>query len=438
MSAGPGYGKTLTLASWSHSQAAPGRLAWLSLDETDNDVRAFWSDVLGSLAIAGVLPKSSTLREVMHASTFGSREAQLVRTALAEIPAIVTLVLDDFHLISDTRVQESVGHLLEHQPPQLRLVLATRFDPALRLNRLRVNGDLTDFRADDLAFTRDEAAELLHRNDVHLTEHELGILLDHTQGWAAGLRLVLMRLDPMDLDRGIAHVIGRNRLVAEYLIEEVIDRLTAVDRQFLLQTSVADRISGPLADELTGRGDGQVVLERLMIQNTLLVGLGANNEWFIVHPMLRAVLSHRLAIEQPGAVRELHLRSSRWFALHDEPIHAVRHAVAAEDWDEVGRLLTGTAWPELLTLQRFRPGFRAATRGRSRTNQPDGRHTARRRRPRPAPAGLRLHDQGSQFCGRQADGNAGRGPVSGRGARRPPARRPFPHPEPGVDGIRRR
>jgi LuxR family maltose regulon positive regulatory protein len=138
-------------------------------------------------------------------------------------------------------------------------------------------------------------------------------------------------------------------LVAEYLIEEVIDRLTAVDRQFLLQTSVADRISGPLADELTGRGDGQVVLERLMIQNTLLVGLGANNEWFIVHPMLRAVLAHRLAIEQPGAVRELHLRSSRWFALHDEPIHAVRHAVAAEDWDEVGRLLTGIAWPELLT-----------------------------------------------------------------------------------------
>ena len=181
MSAGPGYGKTLTLASWSHSQAAPGRLAWLSSDETDNDVRAFWSDVLGSLAIAGVLPKSSTLREVMHASTFGSREAQLVRTALAEIPAIVTLVLDDFHLISDTRVQESVGHLLEHQPPQLRLVLATRFDPALRLNRLRVNGDLTDFRrGNDLAFTRDEAAELLHRNDVHLTEHELGILLDHT------------------------------------------------------------------------------------------------------------------------------------------------------------------------------------------------------------------------------------------------------------------
>ena len=349
ISAGPGYGKTLTLASWSHLTSNSGRVAWLSIDETDNDVRAFWTDVLGALAIAGALPTSDALREMLPTTGFGVREALLVRAALTELPGVVTLVLDDFHLITDPRVQESVGQLLEHQPPQLRLMLVTRSDPPLRLNRLRVNGDLTDIRADDLAFTRDETVELLHRNGIHPTEHQVDCLLDRTQGWAAGLRLTLMRLDPADLERGVSGFTGRNRLVAEYLIEEVTDRLTDVDRQFLLTTSIADRVSGPLANELTGRSDGQLSLERLMAQNALLVGLAGSYEWFTLHPMLREVLAHRLAIEQPGAVQELHLRSSRWFAAHHEPIQAIRHATAAERWDEVARLLTGIAWPQMLT-----------------------------------------------------------------------------------------
>ena len=348
ISAGPGYGKTLTLAAWSQLRAGPGRLAWLSVDQTDNHGQAFWSDVLGALAVAGALPRDA-MQEALPAKGFGDREAIPVWGVLAELPEVVTLVLDDFHLISDPRVQESFGQLLEHQPPQLRLVLSTRSDPVLRLNRLRVNGDLTDFRADDLAFSRDEAAELLHRNGIHPTEQQLDVLLNRTQGWPAGLRLALMGLDPTDLERGIAGFTGRSRLVAEYLIEEVTDRLTAVDRQFLLTTSIADRISGPLANELTGRDDGQLVLERLAAQNALLVGLAGSNEWFTVHPMLREVLAHRLGIEQPGAVQELHLRSSRWFAAHDEPIHAIRHAAAAQQWDELGRLLTGIAWPQMLT-----------------------------------------------------------------------------------------
>ena len=353
VSAGPGYGKTLTLASWSHGQGA-GRVAWLSVDQTDNDLRAFWNDVLGALVIAGVLSGSPALvRPVLPRANpskdSGDRELSVVRSALAELTETVILVVDDFHLIDDTQVQESVGQLLEHQPPQLRLVLSTRSDPALRLNRLRVNGDLTDIRADDLAFTRDEALELLRRNGIRPTGQQLDVLLDRTQGWAVGLRLALMRLDPADLERGIADFTGRNRLVAEYLIEEVTDRLTAVDREFLLTTSMADRINGSLANELTGGSDGQLVLERLMTQNTLLVGLAGSNEWFSVHPMLRSVLAHRLAVERPGAVQELHLRASRWFAAHDEPIQAIRHAVAAEQWDEVSRLLTEIAWPQMLT-----------------------------------------------------------------------------------------
>lgn len=324
-------------------------MAWLSVDETDNELGAFWSDVLGALGIVDALPGASALREVAPAAGFGARETLLVRAGLAELTDVVTLVLDDFHLIQDRRVLDSVGQLLEQQPPQLRLVLTTRADPALRLNRLRVAGDLTDIRADDLAFTADEAAELLHRNGLVSAQTHLSVLLDRTRGWAAGLRLAIMCLDPADVDRGIAGFSGRDHLVAEYLIQEVIDRLPVDDRQFLLAASIADRISGALANQLTGRDDGQLVLERLLTQNALIVRLAGSADWFCLHPMLRDLLVHRLELEQPGTVNELHLGASRWFAAHGEPIPAIRHATAGQHWAEAGRLLTDIAWPHALT-----------------------------------------------------------------------------------------
>ena len=152
LSAGPGYGKTLTLASWYHqgvapSGAAPSRVAWLAVEETDNDVPAFWSDVLGALTIGDAVPADSALRHIVPAAGFGAHEVLLIRAALADLPHTVVLVLDDIHHITDRRVLESFGQLLEHQPPQLRLVLSTRADPALRLHRMRVNGEVTDIRA---------------------------------------------------------------------------------------------------------------------------------------------------------------------------------------------------------------------------------------------------------------------------------------------------
>ena len=349
ISAGPGYGKTLTAAAWARSGGAVGKAAWLSIDETDNDLQAFWSDVLGSLATAGALPAGSALSEVRPTAGFGAPELQLVRVGLAELTSEVTLVLDDFHLIRNPRVLESVGQLLDRQLPQLRLVLTARADPALRLHRLRVSGAVAELRADDLAFTAPEAAELLHRNGFRPTQTQLGVLLDRTEGWAAGLRLAVMCLNPADIDDGITGFTGGDRLVAEYLIEEVLDRLPAVDRQFLLTTSVADRVSAALANELTGRGDGQVVLDRLVAQNALLVGLAGRSEWFRFHPMLRDLLVRRLTLEQPGAVHDLHMRAARWFADQGEPIPAIRHAAAAREWDDLGRLLTGVAWPLVLT-----------------------------------------------------------------------------------------
>ena len=352
VSAGPGYGKTLTLASWSRLGAAAGPVAWLTVDESDNDLQAFWSDLLGALTLGAAVRADSALREVMPAAGFGVPEARLVRAGLADLPDVVVLVLDDFHHITDHRVLESFGLLLDHQPPQLRLMLATRADPALRLHRSRVNGDLTDIRARDLAFTAPEAAELFGRNGIALSGSQLTVLLERTRGWTAGLRLALMCLDPNDIDGGMSRFTGTEPLVAKYLIEEVTDQLPEPDRQFLLTTSVADRLSAELANALTGRSDGQLTLERLAAQNALLVALAGRSDWFSVHPLLRELLLNRLARDQPGAVVDLHLRAAQWFAAQGEPIPAIRQATAAGQWDEVGRLLTELALPLVLTPRR--------------------------------------------------------------------------------------
>jgi LuxR family maltose regulon positive regulatory protein len=349
VSAGPGYGKTLTLASWASLGSAPGAVAWLTLDETDNDLQAFWSDVLGALAISGALPPGSPLLDVVPAAGFRSQQAVVVCAGLADLPAVVTLVLDDFHHIHDREVLDSFSYLLDHQPPQIRMVLATRADPALRLNRLRVNDALTDVRAEDLAFTEGEAAELLDLNHLQLTGRPLGMLLTRTQGWAAGLRLAVMCLDPADPDAGLSKFTGTERLVGEYLLEEVVERLPPAERQFLLTTSVVDRICAGLANQLTGRGDGQLILEQLVAQNALIVGLAGRNDWFTVHPLLRELLRHRLSLEDAGTAAGLHLLAARWFAAEGEPILAIQHATAAQQWDEVGRLLTELALPQLLT-----------------------------------------------------------------------------------------
>ncbi len=349
VNAGPGYGKTLALASWVRRGLAPGVVVWLTLDETDNDLRGFWSDVLGALRIADALPPDSALREVMPAAGFGAAEAQQIRAGIAELQGVVTIILDDFQHVSDHRVLESFGQLLNHQPPQLRVVLAARADPPLRLNRLRVSGDLTDIRANDLAFTAAEAAELLRRNGIEIAVKPLDLLLDRTQGWAAGLRMAVMCAEHSDFGSDFARFTGNERMVTEYLIEEVIDQLPKDERQFLLETSVADRLCAGLANAVTGRGDGQLILERLVTQNALVVALAGENVWFTVHPLLREILRHRILLERPDTLGELHVRASQWFAEQGQPIPAIRHASAAEQWDQVGRLLTGLALPLLLT-----------------------------------------------------------------------------------------
>ena len=349
ISGGPGFGKTTAVASWAgRGAAAPAVVAWLTVNPADNDLATMWSDVLGALTVSSAVPAGSPLREITPAAAFGDAELHRITAALAELPVPVDLVLDDFHTITDNVVLSSVDQLIEQHPPPVRLIIATRSDPRLRLHRLRVNGQLTEIRSHDLAFTETEAATVFDNTGLHLDDRQLQLLHARTQGWPAGLRLAAMSLQGSDIDRGIARFSGTEGSVAEYLIGEVLDRLPTRERDFLLTTSVPDRFTGELASALSGRVDGQLILEKLIGANAFVIAHGDHREWFSYHPLFREMLAHRLAVEQPGAVRDLHQRAARWFTAHADPIEAIGHAVQAQDWDAVGHLMI-TASPLLLT-----------------------------------------------------------------------------------------
>ena len=354
--AGPGHGKTLTLASWIEHRSCRN-VAWLSLDDTDNDPQAFWSDLLGVLIVRGSIPLDNPLRDLSPAIRFDIHAIRLIGAGLAALTEPVVLVLDDFQAIVDSGVLKSFEQLLDHQPAQLRIILATRADPPFRLQRRRLAGDLTDIRADELAFSAMEAAKLMAGNGIHLKAAQLGALMDRTHGWAAGLRLAVLSVAPGDIDGAIDRFTGNDGLVAEYLIEEVLDRLPVADRQFLLATSVAERICPQLANELTGRTDSQHQLAKLVGENALVVELGGESGWFGFHPMLRELLLQRLDLEQPDMVADLHRRAAHWFGARDEYVQAIRHASQAQDWELVGNLLA-VAWP--LALAPGGPALAAA------------------------------------------------------------------------------
>ena len=213
------------------------------MDDTDNDPQAFWSDLLSALTTSGAVPLISPLRDLIPGVRFDIQASGLISAGLADLPESVVLVLDDFQAITNSRVLRSFERLLDHQPPQLHIMMATRADPAIRLQRRRVAGELTDIRAVDLAFTAAETGKLLAGNGIHLSDTQLAALLDRTKGWAAGVRLAMLSIDSGDIDDAIDRFTGNDGLVAEYLMEEVLDRVPPADRQFLLATSVAERIS---------------------------------------------------------------------------------------------------------------------------------------------------------------------------------------------------
>ena len=244
--------------------------------------------------------------------------------------------------------------------PQLRLVLLTRADPTLALHRLRVAGDLVEVRSADLALTVADAAALVANDGVVLRAGDAELLVERTEGWPAGLRLAALFLTRDQPGHRAADFGGEDHAVVEFLAEEVLARHPPDVQRFLLRTSVVERLNASLAEELTDEARGQQLLEDLAASNTFVVGLGPGRTWFRYHALLRQMLRHRLSVESPEVVPDLHRRAAHWFSEHGEPLEALRHAAEAQDWGLMGRLLVTQALPLALSAERAGLGLALA------------------------------------------------------------------------------
>jgi LuxR family transcriptional regulator, maltose regulon positive regulatory protein len=340
VSAPPGSGKTVLLRSWIIEAGLADYAAWVPGGNDGCDPQRFWLSVHG--ALAGTVPGSSLVQALTAAPDLdGWMIVERLLTDLASLEDRIWLVIDDVHELEADRVLRQLELLVMRAPPQLRFVLATRHDVTLGLHRLRLKGDLTEIRAADLQFSLAEALELLDTAGVQLTEPALMLLQERTEGWAAGLRLAALSLaGHPDPERFAAEFSGSERTVAEYLLAEVLDRQGEQVRVLLLRTSILERVSGELADLLSGGNGGERVLQDLERANAFVVSLDAARSWFRYHQMFADFLRLELRRTAPGEIAVLHQSAARWFARHGYPADAIRHAQAAQDWGLAARLLS--------------------------------------------------------------------------------------------------
>ncbi len=337
-----GSGKTAVLAAWARS--GNHRVAWLSLDAGDNDPVRFWRHEVAALdrAHPGIGERAGPLLGPPAPSSFDALVTAVINELTAEPGEDeVLLVLDDYHLIDSQPVHASLMFLLEHLPPGLRVVLASRSDPPLPLARLRASGQLAELRADELRFTADEAAALLREAaGADLPGAAVAALAARTEGWAAGLQLAALSLrgqaDPAGF---VAAFSGSHRYVLDYLAGEVLEGQSEQVREFLLETSVLERLAGGLCDALTGRADSQAMLEAIEQAGLFLLPLDEVRGWWRYHHLFADLLRARLQQEQPGRVPALHRAAATWSEEHRLADDAVRHAVAAGEMSWAARLI---------------------------------------------------------------------------------------------------
>jgi LuxR family maltose regulon positive regulatory protein len=354
-----GFGKTTLLGEWYASREDPWPVAWLSLDEADNDLARWLRYLVGSLR---------TLHTGIGLTVLGSlRSPRLppVETVLTLLlndlmarPHDAILVLDDYHLIDTPAIHQAMAFLLDHLPPRLHVVIAARSEPPLPLARLRARGRLTELRAVDLRFTTNETAAFLdHTMGVQLATEYVARLDSCAEGWVTGLQLAALALrgrEAAELAAAIAAFTGTHRFVFDYLADEVFDRQPEDIRRFLLQTAVLDRLHGALCDAVTNgaidghtNGHGRSMLERLDAANLFLVPLDESRTWFRYHHYFAGFLRERLRREQPDLALELRQRASHWYEQQGLPVEAADYALAAQDHPLAARLIE-QATPALL------------------------------------------------------------------------------------------
>jgi LuxR family maltose regulon positive regulatory protein len=361
ISAPAGFGKTTLVSVWVAGCERP--VAWLSLDDGDNDPTRFLTYLIAALQTiapnigAGVLG-------VLHASQPQPPPAEsILATLLNEITTVpdnFVLVLDDYHVIDAKLVDHALTFLFEHLPPQMHLVIATREDPDLPLARLRTRGQLTELRAADLRFTPAEAAQFLNQvMGLNLSAEDIAALETRTEGWIAGLQLAALSMQGnKDATRFIQSFTGSHHFVMDYLLEEVLHQQSESVQAFLLRTSILDRLCGPLCDAvlLDSSASGQATLEYLERANLFIVPLDNERRWYRYHHLFADLLRQRLHqsiasptetgdVESRALARELHIRASQWYEDNALELEAFQHAAAANDVERAERLMDGKTIP---------------------------------------------------------------------------------------------
>jgi LuxR family maltose regulon positive regulatory protein len=340
LSALPGSGKTVLLRSWIAESGLAGCAAWVSVPGEERDPQRLWISVLGALrqtATGAALVRGLTAAPDLDGWTVVERLLE----DLASLRERVWLVIDDLHELCSAEALRQLELLIMRAPAVLRFVLVTRHDLRLGLHRLRLAGELTEIRMDDLRFSRPEARALLGAAGVALSGSALDLLYDRTEGWPAGLRLAALSLaGHPDPERFAAEFGGSERTVAEYLLAEVLERQPEEARRLLLRTSILQRVNGELADLLTGTSGGERVLQRLEEAGAFVISLDARRSWFRYHQLFADLLQLELRGTAPAELPALHEAAAGWYAERGYPVEAVRHAQAAQNWGLAGRVLS--------------------------------------------------------------------------------------------------
>jgi LuxR family transcriptional regulator, maltose regulon positive regulatory protein len=341
LAAPAGWGKTTMLAEWlAHDDSQ--RFAWLSVDRGDNDPARFWSYVVEALR---------TVEPELGASALAQLQATGTSVVDVVLPALINeiagfgtrtvLVLDDFHLITTREIHDQIAFLVEHLPESLRVAIATRSDPPLGLARLRARGEINEIRAEELRFTEEEAGALL--NDVlglGLGAGDVLRLQQRTEGWAAGLYLAALSLrGQADPEAFIEAFAGDDRHVVDYLGAEVLQGQEEAVQRFLLQTSILERLSGPLCDAVTESSGSAQMLEEIERSNLFLHSLDAKREWYRYHRLFSELLHHELRRRDPELVPVLHRRAADWHRREGAVPEAIDHAVAAGEHADAAELV---------------------------------------------------------------------------------------------------
>jgi LuxR family transcriptional regulator, maltose regulon positive regulatory protein len=340
VSAPAGSGKTWLLRSWIAEAGLADRVGWVSVPREEHDPQRFWISVLDALrdtrsggsAVRALTPSPDLDRGAI---------AERLLEDIGSLDDPLWLVIDDLQELRSDGALRQLALLLMRAPPELRCVLSTRSDLRLGLHRLRLEGELTELRADDLRFSLDQARALFEAAGVRLPETALAQLHQRTEGWCAGLRLAALAMaGKPDPERFAAEFGGSERTVAEYLVAEVLERQPEVSRQLLLRTSILERVNGPLADLLTGRSGGQQILQELEEAGAFVMSLDARRTWFRYAQMFAELLESELRQTAPASPAALHDAAAGWFAAHGHPVEAIRHAQAAGHWNLAVRLLS--------------------------------------------------------------------------------------------------